>query len=963
MQCLGVNWFVFSAMKLSNYLFSFAVVIFVLQFACVSTVDVKYNPYNSEQLLENRYNKLAKSTVPFASIGRVNTTNVTEIARACMSRPDCKAFTSDGDLKPCADCGLGEHCCVFPQGQPYDPADSVDLYIDIGQQPPSDWMNGIEDGYLIYSSPEANVCYMPEIGNGYVASVIGFASTHVAGLYNGACGSVHKARLPSPIAGVSLENVDATKTQAVLDTKNGVYIRRYHTTSGSIVEQRLYAHRTRMHILVTEFSIISNSSESVDLQINSLFSLGCKNPLENGTCTNPGGKMVHRPDGSSYPYYGLKCIQDSDCGSCFVDGTCACGASLNGTTCCLPRNGSCSPPSSAGSGCAGGFTTDFTWTEIATQGQYSMFQANTSRVNDNGRHEAVAIVTDNIPKTITIHEGETLQYIAAVSTSVGFGSQSTLTPDAMAVVNDAKGHYMDAKSNSSSLLQEHSTEWQTITTRGVFVKGSGQRAYDIQSHLATSFYYLISSIREDWTYGGMSPGGLATQNYQGAVFMDQEFYSAGGLLLLHPELTKSAAQYRINSLPTAQQLATKFGYKGAMFAWTSAALGNPFGCCNYNKNGEGYEDCIEQHITPDVGFFFQQIYRATGNVTWLEETFPTLAGIADWIVSRVRVDSNNVSHIDGVMPIDEWCDQASGCAKPGVNDDPQMNAVSKAAIGFAVEAANILGKPPNTSWETVRDTILIPMDETHGVHAMPVGANGIPVVKVATKYMDTSSHTSCPEDVNYLTYPMGPSLNVSENLSRADMQFWSDGTKTCLENAGMTGPIHAISWLKMYPPNMTGAELGLNRSMLACAYGPFNVRNEVDVHNTTVGGHFNNTHFITGDGGFVQILINGYGGLMLATEKGMRLNLPTLPHGVDAIMFRGLQYRGFTVDYSLNSSHITMNTTFSNLYTGSNINSNSELCIMWDNNNHFTITNSPQDILLTQLPFVNRVEVTLGVCV
>ena len=43
--------------------------------------------------------------------------------------------------------------------------------------------------------------------------------------------------------------------------------------------------------------------------------------------------------------------------------------------------------------------------------------------------------------------------------------------------------------------------------------------------------------------------------------------------------------------------------------------------------------------------------------------------------------------------------------------------------------------------------------------------------------------------------------------------------------------------------------MALNRSMLAAVYGPFNVRNEVDVHADIVGGHFNNTHFLTGDGG------------------------------------------------------------------------------------------------------------------
>ena len=39
------------------------------------------------------------------------------------------------------------------------------------------------------------------------------------------------------------------------------------------------------------------------------------------------------------------------------------------------------------------------------------------------------------------------------------------------------------------------------------------------------------------------------------------------------------------------------------------------------------------------------------------------------------------------MPVDEWCDPASGCGSPGVNDDPQMNGASVAALKFAAEAA------------------------------------------------------------------------------------------------------------------------------------------------------------------------------------------------------------------------------------------------------------------------------------
>ena len=113
----------------------------------------------------------------------------------------------------------------------------------------------------------------------------------------------------------------------------------------------------------------------------------------------------------------------------------------------------------------------------------------------------------------------------------------------------------------------------------------------------------------------------------------------------------------------------------------------------------------------------------------------------------------------------------------------------------------------------------------------------------------------------------------------------------------MTGPIHAINWLKIVPANVTGAELALNRSMSAAAYDIFNVRNEVDVHSTTVGGHNNNTHFLTGDGGFIQTLVYGFAGLMIANENGVQLNRPVFPEGTDTIKIFGFRFLGNEINF------------------------------------------------------------------
>ena len=125
----------------------------------------------------------------------------------------------------------------------------------------------------------------------------------------------------------------------------------------------------------------------------------------------------------------------------------------------------------------------------------------------------------------------------------------------------------------------------------------------------------------------------------------------------------------------------------------------------------------------------------------------------------------------------------------------------------------------------------------------------------------------------------------------------------------MTAPIQAINWLKVSPPNITGAELALNRSIFAAAFGPFNVRNEVDIHTTTVGAHYTSAPFLTGDGGFLQVLLNGYAGFMIAKQDGMQLNAPTLPPRTTSIRILGIRYLNYTLDVAIDGVTMSWNAT------------------------------------------------------
>ena len=76
--------------------------------------------------------------------------------------------------------------------------------------------------------------------------------------------------------GISVTNADPNRTQAALDMARAVYVRRLHGWGGAVVEQRTYAHRTRKHIMVTEFELLSGGGgDGVTLELATLFDPLC----------------------------------------------------------------------------------------------------------------------------------------------------------------------------------------------------------------------------------------------------------------------------------------------------------------------------------------------------------------------------------------------------------------------------------------------------------------------------------------------------------------------------------------------------------------------------------------------------------------------------------------------------------------------------------------------------------------
>ncbi len=94
----------------------------------------------------------------------------------------------------------------------------------------------------------------------------------------------------------------------------------------------------------------------------------------------------------------------------------------------------------------------------------------------------------------------------------------------------------------------------------------------------SSLYYLLSSVRSDWPYS-LSPGGLASNGYNGHSFWDCETWMAPTLLLFYPDLAASLLAYRTDRQPGYVDKARSYSppFDGLCIAWESAQTGVE--CC------------------------------------------------------------------------------------------------------------------------------------------------------------------------------------------------------------------------------------------------------------------------------------------------------------------------------------------------------------------------------------------------
>lgn len=375
-----------------------------------------------------------------------------------------------------------------------------------------------------------------------------------------------------------------------------------------------------------------------------------------------------------------------------------------------------------------------------------------------------------------------------------------------------------------ALMQAHYRLWDELWQGDIRIEGDD----DAQRIVRFALFNLYSSCR-----GGsrlsIPPMGLSLQGYNGHIFWDTELWMYPPMLLLNQDIARSMLDYRFDRLPAARKKALAYGYRGAMFPWESDDSGEE-ATPTHALTGP-----FEHHITADIGIACWNYYCVTRDVRWLQrEGYPLLKEIADFWTSRVTRNQDGSYSIHNVTGADEYAN--------GVTDNAFTNGAASLALKYACQAAEICGEKVPEIWREIGENIRVLQFE-----------NG-----VTREHSTYKGEMIKQADANLLAYPLG--VITDEYRQRQDLEYYAERIDQ-KDGPAMSYSVYCVQYARM-------GEADKAYEMFRRCYEP-NLRKPFGVISETPTS--NNPYFMTGAGGLLQAVLNGFCGLQITNEGIVQL--------------------------------------------------------------------------------------------
>lgn len=461
----------------------------------------------------------------------------------------------------------------------------------------------------------------------------------------------------------------------------------------------------------------------------------------------------------------------------------------------------------------------------------------------------------------------------------------------------------------SSLWTLHVQAWRELWDHAVFTDSLSSSA-----PLISSQYAIMSAIRADEPFS-TSPGGLATQGYEGHTFWDMSTWVNPNMMLFHPDIALgSGFRYRLDRLLGAQDnAAATLGITGnptsdgnvtpAAFPWESAFTGK--NVCPAPVFAQ-----TELHVTADVVLAIELYYHLTKNSTFLSESWDTLISTAlFWVYRTTALEGGGNVHLNNVTGPDEY--------HLG-NDSVYTNYAVQRAVAFTLEAAQILGKSPNNipefdAMQRISQSMNILYSSSLNFHPEFSSWNDTMQAKQA--------------DVILLNYPLGMP-EYSDSTVKTDLDYYAQRTNPNPSGAStMTWTMYSIGYLSL--GDFTNGMYYFNKGYQNNCFPPYWQWYQ---HQNAVNG--GNDNFISGAGGFVQNFWAGFAALRVSSQ-GLELRPRNvfLPEDASFLLLKGVIFRGCTIDFrfekalNVTTENSTINLT---LQQTSSTETSEALCVFTD---------------------------------
>ena len=274
----------------------------------------------------------------------------------------------------------------------------------------------------------------------------------------------------------------------------------------------------------------------------------------------------------------------------------------------------------------------------------------------------------------------------------------SLVPDVMHASPDQQAARLAAKASHEgfeALRAANRAVWDELWKGRIRLEGASERW---QAVADAAVFYLNSSAHRA-SPASTSIFGLATWHnynyYYGHVMWDIEAFAVPPLSLLQPGAARSLLDYRSRSREGARNNARLFGRKGLQFPWESAPRTGQE-CAPLPGTAAWYED----HVSLDVAHGFALHGWLTGDEEFLRtKAWPVLAGVADWITSRV-VHTDRGCEILASMGVAE--------RKEPVANPAFTNMAAAVVLRDAIALAERFGRQADPAWSEIAERMVLP---------------------------------------------------------------------------------------------------------------------------------------------------------------------------------------------------------------------------------------------------------------